>query len=105
MNTIEQLLDKLTKAVSYKFKEDGTSPNITISKLRKGYYCSVVRYPKGSSTKSKVVVCKAHEPTLQAAVLVVADQFLKLAQVELNPVQELEKFWTDNSNTTTKNSK
>jgi len=56
---VSQLIDKLTNAVSFKFKDDATSPNLTISKLRTGYYCSVVRYSKQGAAQKKVVVCKA----------------------------------------------
>ena len=90
-NVIE-LLDKLASAVSFKFKDDATSPNVTISKLRHGYYCSVVRYAKGAAPKNKVVVCKAEAPTLEAAVTSVVGAFLKVAQPQPDPLQELNKL-------------
>jgi hypothetical protein len=92
MDTTEQLIDKLTNAVSFKFKEDATSPNLTISRLRKGYYCSVVRYTKGAAPKNKVVVCKAEADTLASAVEKVAVAFLKVANPQPDPLQELANF-------------
>jgi len=94
MKTTQELIDKLTSAISFKFKEDGTSPGLTISRLKnKNYYCSVVRYPKAGTvaTKGKVVVCKAEAASLSEAVEKVAAAFLKVADVELNPLQELAK--------------
>lgn len=87
---VTQLIDKLTTAVSFKFKEDGTSPNVTISKLRNGHhYCSVVRYAKQGATQKKVVVCKAEASTLEDAVKGVVGAFLKIAQPQPDPLQEL----------------
>jgi hypothetical protein len=87
----QELINKLTNAISFKFKEDGTSPGLTISRLRNSYYCSVVRYPKGSalSTKNKVVVCKAEADTLDSALKTVAKEFVNLAKVQRDPLQEL----------------
>lgn len=90
---VTDLIDKLTTAVSFKFKEDGTSPNVTISKLRNGhYYCSVVRFSKSGGTQKKVVVCKAETAKLEDSVKSVVAAFLKIAQPELNPLQELDKL-------------
>lgn len=90
---VMQLIDKLTSAVSFKFKEDGTSPNVTISKLRNGhYYCSVVRYAKSGGTQKKVVVCKAETPSLEDSVKNVVAAFLKVAQPQPDPLVELDKL-------------
>jgi hypothetical protein len=89
---VSLLIDKLTTAVSFKFKDDGTSPNVTISKLRHGYYCSVVRYAKQGATQKKVVVCKAEASTLEGAVTGVVGAFLKVAQPTPDPVQELNQL-------------
>ncbi len=90
---VTQLIDKLTTAVSFKFKEDATSPNVTISKLRHGYYCSVVRFAKsGTSGQKKVVVCKAEASSLEDAVKGVVGAFLKVAQPQPDPLQELNKL-------------
>lgn len=88
-----QLIDKLTTAVSFKFKDDATSPGVTISKLRHGYYCSVVRYAKNGATgQKKIVVCKANADNLEDAVKGVVGAFLKVAQPTPDPLQELDKL-------------
>jgi hypothetical protein len=84
----EVLIDKLTKAISHKYKEDKTAPGLTVSALKKGYYCSVVRYD-GAFGNGKVVVCKAKADTLDGALKDVANQFLSLAAQPKDPVQEL----------------
>jgi hypothetical protein len=90
MDTTQNLIDKLTSAISYKFKDDGTRPNLTISRLRKGYYCSVVRFPKGAKdTKNKIVVCKAEADSLDAALKGVTMAFLVFADHQPDPIQEL----------------
>lgn len=87
MDTTQKLIDTLTSAISFKFKEDGTRPNLTISKLRKGYYCSVVRYPVAK--KGKVVVCKAEAATLDDALKGVTVAFLVAADFQPDPIQQL----------------
>lgn len=88
-----ELINKLTNAVSYKYKEDATSPNLTISKLRNGhYYCSVVRYAKSGGSQKKVVVCKSETPNLEDSVKNVVNAFLKIAQPQPDPLQELDKL-------------
>jgi hypothetical protein len=89
---VTQLIDKLTNAVSFKYAEDATSPNVTISKLRKGYYCSVVRYAKSGATQKKVVVCNSKADNLEDAVKGVVTAFLKVAQPQLDPLHELDKL-------------
>lgn len=83
------LLDKLTKAVSFQFKDDKTSPGITVSALRKGYYCSVVRYT-GAIAKGKVVVCSARGDTLDQALQGAAKEFLTKINAQPDPVQQLD---------------
>lgn len=87
MNT-QALLDKLTKAISFTYKEDKTAPGLTVSALKKGYYCSVVRYD-GAFGAGKVVICKAKSDTLDGALQDVAHQFLSLSARVKDPVQEL----------------
>ena len=88
-----ELIDKLADAVSFKFKEDATSPNVTISKLKNGhYYCSVVRFAKNGGVQKKVVVCKAETAKLEDSVKSVVSSFLKITQSPLNPLQELDKL-------------
>jgi hypothetical protein len=86
------LLDKLTKAVTFTFKEDKTAPGVTVASLRNGgqYYCSVVRYD-GAFAKGKKVVCSATGPTIGAAIKAVADEFLFNTSIKVvkNPLDEL----------------
>lgn len=89
MTTTEQLIDKITKAISFKFREDKTAPGLTVASLKKGFYCSVVRYG-GAFGKDKKVVCKAKGDTLDAALKSVANEFLALAPAPKDPVQELD---------------
>lgn len=94
IDNTQDLIDKLTNAISFKFKEDGTRPNLTISRLRHGYYCSVVRFPKGATgAKSKVVVCKAESDNLDAALKNIAECFLVIADpnymIKPDPIQQL----------------
>ena len=87
MNT-DQLMDKLIKAVSFKFREDKTSPGITVSALKKGYYCSVVRYP-GAFARDKKVVCNVKAATLPAALKELTTKFLCLSPAVKDPIEEL----------------
>lgn len=88
--TTEQLIEKLTNAISFKFKDDPTSPGLTISKLRNGHYCSVVRYPKGGTgVKSKLVVCKAQGNNLSSTLKELANKFVAMSVQPKDPVQEL----------------
>jgi len=82
------LIDKLTSAISYKFKDDQTAPGLTISKLKHGYYCSVVRY-NGPIAQGKIVVCKARADNLTDALKAVAQDFLAQSNQPKNPVDEL----------------
>ena len=82
----EQLMDKLASAVSYKYREDKTAPGITVSRLKNGFYCSIVRY-NGAFAKGKVIVCSARADNYSAALKEVAQKFL--VQQAKDPVQEL----------------
>jgi len=88
MDNTQELIDKLTSAISFKFKDDATSPGLTISRLRHGYYCSVIRYT-GAVAKGKVVVCKMKADSLEEALQGVAQEFLTIANVQRDPLQEL----------------
>jgi hypothetical protein len=91
MYNVEVLLDKLTRAISYRYKDDKTAPGLTVSVLKKGYYCSVVRY-QGAFAKDKVVAFKARGETLAEALNDLTTQFLKSDMVPTNPVEELRNF-------------
>jgi hypothetical protein len=87
MNT-EILIDKLTKAISYRYRDDKTAPGLTVSALKKGYYCSVIRY-EGAFARDKVVVCKAKADTLTVALNDLTTQFLGAQVTPKDPVQDL----------------
>lgn len=88
-----ELIDKLADAVSFKFKEDATSPNVTISRLKNGhYYCSVVRFAKNGGVQKKVVVCKAETTKLEDSVKSVVASFLKIAAPQPDPLQKLDRL-------------
>jgi hypothetical protein len=90
MDTTQQLIDKLTSAISFKFKEDGIKPNLTISRLPRSFYCSIVRFPKGApANKAKVVICKAESDNLDVALKSVAEAFLVYANPQPDPIQQL----------------
>jgi hypothetical protein len=89
------LINKLIIAISYKYFEDKTSPNLTISALKKGYYCSIVRYG-GFYGTTKEVVCKATADTLEEAVQDVSNQFVNRFLYPKDPLQELAEFLNNN---------
>lgn len=86
----DELMDKLIKAVSYKYSEDKTAPGIVVSSLKRGqYYCSVVRYSQAFAKGGKQVVCNARGSDLPATLKELANKFLKIAARPKDPVQEL----------------
>lgn len=87
----EVLIEKLTKAVAFAHKNDKTAPGLTISILKKGYYCSIVRYDEAFG-KGKVVLCKATASTLEEALTTVAKNFLATSKPVTNPVDDLSDF-------------
>jgi hypothetical protein len=52
----------------------------------------VVRYSKSGATQKKIVVCKATASSLEDAVKTVVTEFLKVAQPQPDPLQELDKL-------------
>jgi len=86
--TTEQLLTKLSNAVSYAYRHDGTSPSVVISTLKdRSIYTSIVRYNNGATKK---VVCKAKSNDLFTALNDLSEEFLStLKSEELNPVDSL----------------
>lgn len=91
MNKEFSILDKLTKAVSFSYKEDKTMPGVTVAALPKGqYYCSIVRYTDAFG-RGKEVVCSSKGNSIADVVKATADKFLFLtsAKVVKNPIDEL----------------
>ena len=90
----DQLLQSLSKAVSYTFRKDGTSPGVLVSTLKDGsVYASIVRYGAGVGFKSgKKVVCKCNASDVETALKSLTDEFLKVAQPEPNPLDKLREL-------------
>jgi hypothetical protein len=81
MNT-QELVDKISKAISFKYNEDGSSPGLQVSFLTKGpnkgkFYASIVRYGKAFG-KDKAVLCASTSPVLDDALKDVAVKFLSI---------------------------
>jgi hypothetical protein len=85
------LINKLTKAISHAYKDDHTAPGLTISALKKGVYCSVVRYD-GAFGKGKSVLCSVKADTLPQALKEITNKFLQLSNRPKDPVQELSEL-------------
>ena len=83
------LLTQLSKAVSYAYKKDATSPGVVFSHLRDGQvYASVVRY--GSEfTKGKQVVCNVYATDADTALIKLSETFLNKVVAEPNPIDAL----------------
>ena len=95
MNT-QELIDKLTKAISFQYKTDKTTPGLQIASLKNGYYASIVRYNKPFG-KDKSVVCKARADSLNGALKELAFEFMKLQVRQKDPVDQLNDFLNKNS--------
>lgn len=88
--TTEQLMDKLTKAITFQYKTDATAPGVTVSSLKNGeYYCSIVRWTGVGKTAKKTVVCKARNSSLDGTLKELAQQFMSLSQKVKTPLDEL----------------
>lgn len=87
---MEILIDKITKAINFAFKSDGTCPGLTISWIphTKNYYVSIVRWTHGE----KIVVASANAVALEEALLTVAQKFVIDGHVPVNPIDELSDF-------------
>ena len=90
---LSELLKKLSKAVSYTFRKDGTCPGVLVSTLKDGsIYASVVRYGSGDGFKNgKMVVCKSVASDVDLALSSLADQFLDGAVLD-NPIEALRQI-------------
>ena len=83
---IEVLLEKLTAAVSFVYRQDQTSPGVLVSKLNNDFYGSILRY-EGPFGNSKKVVCSVRAQTLPSTVQELAKKFL--TTINFNPINEL----------------
>jgi len=93
MNT-QTLIEKITKAITFVFKSDGTVPGLTIAMLphNGSYYVSVVRWVSGE----KEVVCSVSNPDLTVALGELAGKFIVENPLPENPVETLSRYLTDN---------
>ena len=83
MNT-KTLIEKITKALSFKYPNDRMMPGITISLLRNNnFYVSVVRY-----CPDKKVLHKTQGPNLDLALRSVGRELVGPSQ-DLTPIEEL----------------
>lgn len=84
-------LNKLSRAVSYAYKEDAICPGIVISTLKNGsVYASVVRYGNDEGFRNgKKVVCKCTSSDIESAILVLSDIFLDYLGETTNPIEIL----------------
>jgi len=81
------LLDRLTKAISYRYKGN-CAPGVTISWLpTQEYYISILKY--GNSHLEKTVMHSARSIELYTAIKDVTMQFLDSSSEEKNPVDNL----------------
>ncbi len=92
MNT-QALIEKITKAITFVYKSDGTVPGVTIANLphNGSFYVSVVRWVAGE----KEVVCSNSNPDLGEALLGLSSKFLANNPPPVNPLDELSEFLAD----------
>lgn len=89
------LINKLIKAITYKYRDDRIVPGLIISYLATdNYYCSIVRY-SGLMASNKEIVCKSTRDNLFDALKDIANDFSHIAFEEQNPIQELCSFMRD----------
>ncbi len=91
----QKLIDKLTKAMTYAFRSDGTSPGLTVSWIyrTKMYYVSIVRWVNGE----KLVVCSDSNVDLNEALSKVALSFLTQTPSPTNPIDDLSELITSDT--------
>lgn len=83
----DQIITKITKAITHVFKSDGTAPGLTIAWLshNQSFYVSVVRWIEGEKT----VVYSAQNTELKTALYELAGKFLTEYPPVKSPVEEL----------------
>jgi hypothetical protein len=89
MNT-DNLIAKITKAISYKYKDDGMLPGITIAWLAHSneHYASIVRWVGGE----KEVICSAKNANLPICLATLAGELLAEIAQPKTPVDELSEL-------------
>lgn len=90
MNNEEKLIELITQAIAYKYPNDATRPGLTISYLKNNrFYCSAVRHRVEG--KTKVVVCKAFNSSLEGALKELSEKLLRDVRPK-NPLDHLSEF-------------
>ncbi len=94
----EQLLLKLTAAVSYHYNTDPIKPGLVFSMLKNNEcYCSIVRY--GKTSQDKIVIFSAKGPSFKNVLDSVAIDFLNmLRSLDANPIDEFINLAIDTEN-------
>jgi hypothetical protein len=89
MNT-QTLIEKITKAIAFVYKSDGTVPGLTIAMLphNGSFYVSVVRWVAGE----KEVACSNSHSSLNEALIGLSGKFLLASMAPVNPLDELSEF-------------
>lgn len=85
-----EVLEKITKAISFAYKADGTCPGLTISWLSHSneYYVSIVRWIRGE----KIIVCSTKDKILTTALIALSHKFILENPAPVNPIDELVSF-------------
>lgn len=92
MNT-QTLIEKITKAIAFVYKSDGTVPGLTIAMLphNGSFYVSVVRWVAG---EKEVAYSNSHV-NLNEALIGLSGKFLVASLPPVNPLDELSEFLAD----------
>ncbi len=87
--TVQELLEKLTQAISYEFEDDYIKPGITISFVLNEYYTSIVRWRDHSN---RSVVHSAKNADLLIALQSLSWLFIENYKPKMDPVQDLQNL-------------
>ena len=92
----DQIIAKITKAITHAFKTDGTAPGLTIAWLshNQSFYVSVVRWIEGEKT----VFCSAQNADLNTALFELAGEFLAAHPLIKSPMEELAELVSQSTN-------
>lgn len=90
-----KLVEQITKAISYKYLEDGMRPGLLISVLRNGdYYASVLRFSSDYDNGRKVFF-KAQASSLEKTLLALAKKIVSDDKPTKDPIDELKETLAD----------
>jgi len=86
---IEDLIEKITKAIGYAYKKDGTVPGLTVAWLHfnQEYYVAIIRWIEGE----KIVQYSQNAASLEDALRGLANKFLMENFVK-SPIEDLLDF-------------